>query len=51
MDSAQLATLKAAIAAETDPVFADHRANGNNSGMALWFAQQATPVFTLDFQT
>lgn len=45
MDAAQLATLKAAIAAETDPVFADHRASGNNGGMAIWFAQPAEPAF------
>lgn len=45
MTPGQLTVLKAAIAAETDPVFVDHRANGNNSGMSIWFAQPVNPAF------
>lgn len=44
---AQLATLKAAILAETDPTFVAYRDTGNNGGMLLWFNEAASPAFTV----
>lgn len=39
---AQLQTLKAAIAAETDPTFVAYRTNGDNGQMAAWYNQAST---------
>lgn len=44
MSPAQLAALKAAIAAETDPTFAGYRANGQTTLMASWFNQAHATV-------
>lgn len=42
---AQLATLKAAIAAETDVAFVEYRTNGQTGLMAAFFNVAATPAF------
>ena len=44
LNSTQLQTLKAAIAAETDPTFVLCRANGQTTLMAAWFNGQRTPI-------
>lgn len=41
----QLATLKAAILAETDPTFVAARTEGNNATMAAFYAADANPAF------
>jgi hypothetical protein len=41
----QLATLKAAIAAETDPDFVQARTDGNNAAIANFYNEKATPNF------
>lgn len=41
---AQTVALKSAIVAESDPVFAAFRAEGNAGGMAAWFNAPSTPV-------
>lgn len=45
LTSAQLATLKAAINAETDPTFVGYRTNGQNTLMAAWLNEAAAPAF------
>lgn len=45
LTTAQLQTLKAAIAAETDPAFVEYLANGDNGMMANWFNQPTDPGF------
>lgn len=45
LTDAQLVTLKAAILAETDPAFVEHRTNGSNVMMAAFFNSE-NPVLT-----
>jgi hypothetical protein len=45
MTPQQLATLKAAILAETDPTFATYRTNGQNTLMANFYNVTATPAY------
>lgn len=45
LSNAQLQTLKAAIAAETDPTFAQYRTNGQTNQMAAFFNEAASPAF------
>jgi hypothetical protein len=44
LTTAQLQTLKTAIAAETDPTFVGYRTNGDNSQMAAWYNGASTFV-------
>jgi hypothetical protein len=44
---AQLPTLKAAIAAETDPTFVEYRTNGDNGGMAAFYNEASNPAFVV----
>jgi hypothetical protein len=41
----QLATLKAAILAETDPTFVSYRTAGANSAMSDWYNEASGPAF------
>ena len=43
----QLQTLKAAIAAETDPTFVEYRTNGDNGGMAAFYNEASNPAFVV----
>lgn len=45
LTSAQLQTLKAAINAETDPIFVQYRTDGNNGGMAAFYNENTSPAF------
>ena len=45
MNLEQLTTLKAAIAAETNPDFVAARTSGNNSTMLAWFNSPAEPEY------
>jgi hypothetical protein len=45
LTTTQLATLKAAIAAETDAQFVAWRADGNVAGMAIWYNTATNPAF------
>ena len=45
LDVAQLATLKAAIAAETDSTFVTLRTAGSTGAMAAWYSDLAVPAF------
>ena len=45
LTTAQLQTLKAAIAAETDPTFVAYRTNGDNGMMAAFYNQPSSPAF------
>lgn len=45
LTTAQLTTLKAAILAELDPVFAALRAVNNEQGMADWYNALASPAY------
>lgn len=45
--NAQLLTLKAAIAAETDPEFVSYRTAGSTGLMADWFNQATSPAHTV----
>lgn len=45
LTTAQLQTLKAAIAAETDPTFVEYRTNGQTDQMAAWFNEPTNPGF------
>lgn len=47
MTPAQLATLKAAILAETDPEFVTLRTEGATGAMANWFNVERTPAMSL----
>lgn len=46
LSSSQLATLKAAILAETDPIFVAYRNDGASSLMAAWLNNPAAPTET-----
>lgn len=48
MTDAQLAALKAAIAAETDPTFTSYRTNGQTTLMAAWLNQPHATVKAWD---
>jgi hypothetical protein len=45
LTDAQLTTLAAAIAAETDPTFVGYRTTGNNGSMTQWFNEPSVPAF------
>jgi len=45
--TAQLSTIKAAIAAETDPVFVGYRQAGALGAMAEWYSASTSPAFTV----
>jgi len=45
LTTSQLNTLKAAILAETDQAFVEYRTNGQNTLMAAFFNQDASPAF------
>lgn len=45
LTQAQLATLKTAIMAETDPTFVQYRTNGQTPLMRDWFNSPAVPAF------
>lgn len=45
LTTAQAATLKTAILAETDPEFVTYRTNGQNNQMAEWFNRPASPDY------
>lgn len=47
LTNGQLNTLKAAILAETDPVFVQYRTEGSTGLMAEWFNQPASPAHTV----
>lgn len=44
LNDIQKAALKAAIAAETDPVFVQYRAEGSTGQMAMWFNEPSTKI-------
>lgn len=44
---AQLQTLKAAIAAETDQTFVEYRTANNEQGMADWYNEETSPAFVV----
>jgi hypothetical protein len=45
LTNAQLLTLKAAIAAETDPTFVGYRTAGSTGQMAEWYSANTSPAF------
>jgi hypothetical protein len=47
MTPEQLATLRAAILAETDPEFVEYRTSGATGAMAGWFNEVASPAFVV----
>jgi len=47
MTPEQLATLRDAILAETDPEFVEYRTSGATGAMAGWFNQQASPAYVV----
>jgi hypothetical protein len=47
LTTAQLQTLKTAIAAETDPAFVEYRNQGATGAMAGWYNTTASPSFTV----
>jgi hypothetical protein len=47
LTNAQLLTLKAAIAAETDPTFVGYRTAGSTGQMAEWYSADASPAFVV----